>query len=455
MSKEKVIEQPNIIVSRPDISTTELMDYTFADRLIKLPIQKYIDKLTDLAGNPIVLNQMQIAMANLLNNPDYRFITVAVARRCGKTAMANWMANLLSLEPNSNILVISPNYSLSQISMDVQLNLFKRFGIVPTKKNMKDRIIELENGSTIRMGSVPQVDSCVGRSYKLILGDEQALSDSFGNAFLLKLRPTLDTEESKFLGISSPRGDNFMKAFYERGFSEEFPQWASIWANWRINPRASEKDIAEARKSMSKAFFQQEMEASFEVLENAVYDFDKETMVIDFFETHNLVEEKFECILALDLGFRDETAFLVIAIDYDGNNVYIIDEYMAAEKTTAKHAEEINYAMNIYDVDFVYIDSAAQQTKYDLAMDYGISSINANKSVNDGLNYVASLMDNGRVFVDKNCTETIKMFINYSWDPRPGLVKPKVIHNIYSHLADCARYGIYTYGPSNLKAIGG
>ena len=45
------------------------------------------------------------------------------------------------------------------------------------KTTNKDKVIELSNGSTIRMGSVNQVDSCVGRSYDLIIFDEAALAD--------------------------------------------------------------------------------------------------------------------------------------------------------------------------------------------------------------------------------------------------------------------------------------
>ena len=51
-------------------------------------------------------------------------------------------------------------------------------------------MIELSNGSTIRMGSVSQVDSAVGRSYDLIIFDEAALTNDGQDAFEIASCPT-------------------------------------------------------------------------------------------------------------------------------------------------------------------------------------------------------------------------------------------------------------------------
>ena len=102
---------------------------------------------------------------------------------------------------------MSPNYALSQISFDLQRNLIKHFDLEVVRDNAKDKVIELSNQSTIRMGSINQVDSCVGRSYDLIIFDEAALVDG-RDAFNVALRPTLDKPNSKALFISTPRGRN-------------------------------------------------------------------------------------------------------------------------------------------------------------------------------------------------------------------------------------------------------
>ena len=241
-----------LTISREDIVSDYLMNFIEHDRFIKLPIDGYMELLG------IEPNSSQTAIINALNNPKYRFVCAAVSRRQGKTYIANIIGQLVSLVPGSHILLMSPNYSLSQISFDLQRNLIKHFGLEVVKDNAKDKVIELSNGSTVRMGSVNQVDSVVGRSYDLIIFDEAALVNG-KDAFNVALRPTLDKENSKALFISTPRGrNNWFAEFWYRGFSDEYPQWASVKATYHENPRLSEEDIAEARKTMSIAAFYRE-----------------------------------------------------------------------------------------------------------------------------------------------------------------------------------------------------
>src|SRR5210317_2596781 len=235
------------------------MDLNPESRFIKLPIEGYLDLL---GIDPI---KSQMAVINAINSPKYRFVCGAVSRRQGKTYIANIIGQLCVLVPGSSVLLMSPNYSLSQISFDLQRNLIKHFDLDVVRDNAKDRVIELSNNSTIRMGSINQVDSVVGRSYDLIIFDEAALTDG-RDAFNVALRPTLDKENSKAIFISTPRGrNNYFAEFYYRGFSEEFPEWCSIKATYHENPRVSEQDIIEAKKTMSEAEFNQEYMADFNV----------------------------------------------------------------------------------------------------------------------------------------------------------------------------------------------
>jgi len=241
-----------IEISRKDIVSDMIHDLQSETRFLKLPVNPYLEML---GVEPLA---SQKAIINAINNPKYRFVCAAVSRRQGKTYIANIIGQLVSLVPNSNILIMSPNYALSQISFDLQRTLIKHFDLEVTKDNAKDKVIEMSNGSSIRMGSVNQVDSCVGRSYDLIIFDEAALADG-KDAFNVALRPTLDKENSKAIFISTPRGkNNWFSEFFFRGFTDEFQEWASIRATYRDNPRMSESDIQEARKSMSESEFKQE-----------------------------------------------------------------------------------------------------------------------------------------------------------------------------------------------------
>jgi len=425
-----------IQISRADIISDYFLEYPTDDKFLKLPVEPYLDLLS------ITALPSQVAIINGTNSPKYRFVCAAVSRRQGKTYIANIIGQLVSLVPNSNILIMSPNYSLSQISFDLQRTLIKHLDLEVVKDNAKDKVIELSNGSTIRMGSVNQVDSCVGRSYDLIIFDEAALADS-RDAFNVALRPTLDKDNSKALFISTPRGrNNWFSEFFERGFNDEFPEWVSIRATYKDNPRMSETDIAEARKSMSEAEFRQEYEADFNTYEGQVWNFNFEECIGSFEEMNT---EGMDVFAGLDVGYRDPTAFCVIAYSWDEEKFFVLDEYFDAEKTTEQHAMEVRRMIDKWDIDYIYIDSAAQQTRFDFAQNYDISTINAKKSILDGIGHVAGIVDNDRLLVDQRCQEVHQALDQYQWDPNPNLLREKPKHNRASHMADALRYALYSF----------
>jgi PBSX family phage terminase large subunit len=427
-------------ISRADIISEELLELQSETRFLKLPIDPYLELLG------VIPLPSQVAIINAINNPKYRFVCASVSRRQGKTYIANIIGQLVSLIPNSNILIMSPNYSLSQISFDLQRNLIKHFDLEVHKDNAKDKVIELSNGSTVRMGSVNQVDSCVGRSYDLIIFDEAALADG-RDAFNVALRPTLDKDNSKAIFISTPRGrNNWFAEFFDRGFSDEFPEWCSIRATYKDNPRMSESDIQEAKKSMSEAEFRQEYEADFNTYEGQIWNFDHEKCVTN---VESLETKRMDVFAGLDVGYRDPTAFCVIGYDWDEELYYVLDEYLDAERTTEQHANEIRNLIDKWDIDYIYIDSAAQQTRFDFAQNYDISTINAKKSVLDGIAQVASIVDNDRLYVDQRALETLACLDQYQWDPNPNLAKEKPKHNRASHMADALRYALYSFETSN------
>ena len=423
-------------ISRADVSCGEILDLQSETRFLKLPTDPY---LSLLGVTPL---PSQVAIINAINNPKYRFVCAAVSRRQGKTYIANIIGQLVSLVPGSNILIMSPNYSLSQISFDLQRNLIKHFDLEVAKDNAKDKVIELTNGSTVRMGSVNQVDSCVGRSYDLIIFDEAALADG-KDAFNVALRPTLDKDNSKAIFISTPRGrNNWFAEFFDRGFNDEFPEWCSIRATYKDNPRMSELDIQEAKKSMSDAEFRQEYEADFNTYEGQIWNFNHETCVAN---NEELDTRRMDVFAGLDVGYRDPTAFMVVAYDWDEEVYYVLDEYLDAEKTTEQHASVIRDMIDKWDIDYIYIDSAAQQTRFDFAQNYDISTVNAKKSVLDGIAHVAGIVDNDKLMVDQRCSEVLSCLDQYQWDPNPNLAKEKPKHNRASHMADALRYALYSF----------
>ena len=436
-------------ISRSDVSYTELQEFSEEERFLKVPIDKYM-KLLDFDPVP-----PQIALINAVQNPKYRFIVACLSRRTGKSEMSNMIGHLVTLVPGARILIIAPNYALSSISWDLQKKYINLFDIEVKRNNAKDKIIELANESKIIMGSVSQVNSVVGRSYDFIIFDEAALNDMGAEAFQIQLRPTLDKENSKAIFISTPRGKNWFYEYYMRGYDfnvskaehEEYPTWCSIKSTWRDNPRASLKDIKDAERSLSKAHFAQEYEADFVALEGKIFELKEQHIIKVDRDKINV----WDCIGGLDMGFRDPTAFAVILTD--GHNYYIVDEFQFVPKNTAQVAQAIIAKMEKHKIDLIYIDSAAAQTRLDLAHEYDITTINSKKDKLLGIGYIQSLIEHDRLFIDESCETVLAMFNNYVWDDKEGLMRERPKHNDFCHMADAIRYALYTYS-YNMDPIG-
>lgn len=429
-----------MLVSRSELLYDKVIDFPVQDRFLKLPVQNFlqIEDIEPLAP--------QIAMLNAVNDPQYTQVVACLSRRTGKTYISNTIAFLKAMEPGSNILIVSPNYSLTNISWNLQVQQLERHGIEIKSKNKTDREIHLENGSMIKFGSVSQADSLVGRSYDLIIYDEAAIDGKGGDVYNVQLRPTLDRPGSKIIFISTPRGSNYFKDFYDRGFSDEFPTWVAIHSTWKDNPRMTEKDVKEARKGMSRAEFEQEYEAKFTIFEGQVYeDFDVDTMSRDLSDMDFSDEYEYETIMGLDPGYRDPTAALVLKYHHESDTFYLVWDYLVAGGNTAVHAEAFLAADAQYRIDMVFCDPAAAQFREDLVSMFDFPSNAANKSILDGISYVQRIIQQGKLIVHSGCVDTLSMLNNFRWDLNPNLTKPKTVHDVHSHLADSLRYAIYSY----------
>lgn len=429
-------------VSRPNVEVEEIIDIDIAKRFIKLPIIPYL-KLMPVPGGTNaydMINRPQIALINAVNMPEYRFICAALSRRLGKTFISNIIGQLVLLVPQCNVLIMSPNFSLSSISFELQRKFISQFDLEVARDNLKDKVIELSNGSTIRMGSLSTVDSCVGRSYNLIIFDEAALGADGMEAFNVSLRPTLDRPGSKAIFISTPRGkNNWFSVLFQRGYSADTPEWCSIKADYTENTRMSASDVAEARSTMTKAQFEQEYMANFNTYEGQIFEVKHEHIIDEF-----VITDGCEFFAGLDPGYKDPTAFVVMCYAPTEDCFYIVDEYLNNESTTPEHVSRFKELIDKWGVDAIFIDAAAAQFAADLAYVYDVATIKGKKDVLPGIAIVQSLLQQNRLKILSHCVETLTAFDQYQWDQRETLTKEKPEHK-YSHIPDAVRYALHTF----------
>lgn len=419
----------------------------------KVPINKLAAKLPDKYGFK-EFNPSQQAMIDGLS--DHRFWVHISARRTGKSSAAAVLALAKLLEPNQQVLVVAPNFNLSSIIWDYTTQLIESFGIETKRYNQKDHVVQLVNDSTFRLLSAENRSSLVGRAANFLIVDEAALIND-DEYYTRDLRPALSTfPDSRALFISTPRGkENYLYDYYLRGQSDQFPEWGSGLYPWHANPRLKREDIEEAKKALPESIFRQEYYCDWASFEGQIYKIDDEKHLLDLTSEEAPFriqpgDERFTFIAGLDMGYRDDTAFIVIATD--DINFYVVDEYIASEQATSVHAERIKEMMEYWDIDMIYIDSAAQQTKADLAYEYDIFCDNAIKSVTDGIAHIQSLVVQDKIIFDINSAHhSHKSMTAYRWNSRTEKVKP--IHDWSSHACDAIRYAIYTYTKSSAVSI--
>lgn len=399
----------------------------------KVPIDKLLAKLPQ----PTTFNASQQAMLEGLE--EKRFWVHISARRTGKSYSAAILAFAKLLEPNQQVMVVAPNFSLSSIIWDYVTDLIKKMSIETDQYNQKDKVVKLVNGSVFRLLSANNRDSLVGRAANLLIVDEAAIipNDEY---FTRDLRPALSTfPDSRCLWISTPRGKgNYLYDYYQRGQSDEYEDWGSDVHTWRSNPRLQEKDIEEAKRSSTKALFAQEYMCEWTTTEAQIYQYlDDEKHLVD---TSGMRFE--EVISGLDVGYRDDNAF--ITLGFAEGNYYVIDEFVANEITTAQLAVEIQQREEELDIDVIYIDAAAAQAKADFAYEYDITCTNAIKSVLDGITFIQSLIEHDRLYFDiENGKHTFHAMNSYMWNPKTE--NPKPLHDWPSHPCDALRYAVYTH----------
>lgn len=420
------------------IITDKLIDFDLSNRFLKLPIANYLELLGITPSPP------QIAVINAINDPKYRFVVACLSRRVGKSFIAYNIAFLKALEPGVKILIMAPNYSISNIGWSAIKRLIKSYGLDVEKENAKDKEIELSNGTLIKLGSVNQADSVVGHSFDLVIYEEAAISSKGGDSYDVQIRPMLDKPNSKALFISTPRGANWFKNFYERGFDQLLTNWVSIHATWRDNPRVSETDIEEARKTVSPAYFRQEYEADFDVFEGMVFsafDYEKHVRIPEV----DLNYETCETIMGIDHGYNDPTAAVVLKYHFETDTFYLVREYCDNKKTTDIYAAAFKEMIDGEGVELTWVDSAAAQFRQDLMVLHDICTAPATKSVLDGIEYVHSLIAQNKLIIHPECVQSILSIKNYAWEESETLQRSRPVHNDYSHICDALRYALYSY----------
>lgn len=302
--------------------------------MIKLPTDKYrLWKKNWFAksGYEPHPKQAEVHEAQLSN----RFIVIVAGRRWGKTLLASHEAEIPLLIEGSRGWIVSPTYDLAEKTFrKIHANLVIKQHL-PCKA-IANRI-EMDWGAVVECKSAAHPEGLQGEGLDWIIYDECASCKQV--IWEQYLRPTLTDTGGWAIFISTPKSYNYFFDLYNRGQSNEFPEWYSVRSPSWDNPYLAKKEIEGAKRESSDVIFRQEYGAEFSSNFGNVYpDFDASLNAHGM--NKQTISPNWKHYRAFDFGWTNPMVCLWFAID-PSDIVYLYDEYYVINKTMTEHIPAI------------------------------------------------------------------------------------------------------------------
>jgi hypothetical protein len=239
-----------------------------------------------------------------------RFTVLACGRRWGKSSLGRDRLIRPALE-GFPVGWFSPTYKMLLESWRA---LQEVLAPVVTEKNNAEFRLALRGGGSLVMFSLDSDvgETVRGRAFKSVVIDEAALVKGLRQVWETALRPTLADFAGNAWFLSTPRGMNDFKMFYDRGADQEREDWISFQMPTASNPFIAAEEIESARAEMSDAAFAQEFLAEFQNWEGAVF---RNLQACATAERKDGPEPEHVYVIGVDWGrSRDYTVFCVIDV---------------------------------------------------------------------------------------------------------------------------------------------
>lgn len=188
-----------------------------------------------------------------------RFNVLACGRRWGKTKQEKRLAAETALAGDP-VGWFAPDYkTLLEAWEELSATLKPIIG----RSNATERMMRLMTGGLIEFWTLENPDAGRSRKYKRVIIDEAGLVAKLGDLWHAAIRPTLADLEGDAWLAGTPKGRNFFHEVYQRGQSEQWPEWQSWQLPTSANPYIKPGEIEAMRQEMPERKFAQEILAQF------------------------------------------------------------------------------------------------------------------------------------------------------------------------------------------------
>lgn len=372
-----------------------------------------------------------------------RWAVIVAHRRAGKTVaciMELITRALATSKQNARYAYIAPYYSQAK---QVAWDYLKRYSAqVATKLSESELAVDLANGSRIRLYGADNPDALRGIYLDGVVLDEYA--DMRSSVWGEIIRPLLADRQGWAVFIGTPKGRNAFCEIYEKAQASD--EWLCLTLKASQTGLLPQKELDDARKTMTEAQYEQEFECSFEAaIHGAIYA--KELRRCrDSGRVRKVPYEPTKLVQTYwDLGRGDPTA--IWFFQNVGGEKRFIDYFEDSGESIMYYLSQLKAKGYQYDTLWLPHDAEhkhmeTDKSVADICRSNGFKvRITPNLPLVEGIN-AARLMLSSCVFDEERCAPGLEGLANYRWDFNERLeeLKDKPLHNWASHPSDAFRY---------------
>jgi phage terminase large subunit len=376
---------------------------------------------------------------------DKRWSVVVAHRRCGKTVACINDVIKRALEcqrPNPRYAYLAPTYAQAK---EVSWTYLKQYAEpILTDVNESELRVELINGARIRLHGADNPDRLRGIYLDGIVLDEYASMKP--SVWGEVIRPALSDREGWATFIGTPKGRTGLWDIWEEARKEP-DRWFRLMLKVSETQILPEKELADARRSMTPEQFEQEYECSFEAAVIGAY-YGRHMAAAETEKRVCGVPYQPDALVytAWDLGVRDATSIWFAQVV--GREVHLIDFYENSGVGIEHYVNVIRskpyaYASHIVPHDAQVKEYGTGMTRLEVMDKLQLSPVRVcpQHRVEDGINAVRMKLPT-MWFDATKCHQGIDALKLYrsEWDENRKALKPNPVHDWTSHAADAMRY---------------
>ncbi len=402
---------------------------------------------------------------------EFSVATITASRRLGKSYVISEIGTIELLIPNASILLFVPTFSNAKVIYDnIERNILK-LGIKVTSRDSKALTFSLENKASIFVVTQKSYENALGRRFSTVIFEEAQSIDNLIDIWENYINPAqsdfgIDEKgfaNSKTIFIGTARDEsNDMYEIIKRAKSKKYNGYINFTYTIYDNPFIPLEFIEQKKAELDPVTFGREYMGIWSKGsgERVYYVFDRDKHVITKEERLKYMPASDFGIFvaAIDIGFTDNTGYLLAYVQPLSGRIVIFAEYKAAEMPMSHHISSFKALeskfLNNHNPQR-YIDPSAVQVANDMSVDYGYYTFPAYNKVDEGVKMVNSAFYKGLLVISEECEELIDEIEDLVWqNPATKTVKRTRKHKHFDLALSTMRYLVATYKmQSNISIV--